>query len=295
MQLSLYNDIIFLKSSFKNDFKISKFLEALGVTVNHLTLEYCTYSKENFIGLESLSYFTIIGNKLELSIDHDVLLKLPNLKSLHIEESSIDELPIDSFRYFTKLKILKFSFFRLKLIKEQFAALGNLEHLELDVLERLDIENGTFDDLTSLRSLDITIVFFDNLPEDLFKNLINLETVCVSMVDFELLDSLGNIFEFPNKLFANLKSLKTISLKFYNSMKLTSNTFGDNFGNLQNLSISGYRWQTLPAELFNKIPNVKILQLSHNRLSSLEPNIFLNLQKLEILDLSYNKFQILDL
>ena len=169
---------------------------------------------------------------------------------------------------------------------------------------KINIEQEIFDNLISLKSLDINQNVLNDLPLKSFRNLTNFKTISVSLNDYvrfyENSNSLpesnnGKLFNLPNKLFANLKSLKTINLKFNNSMELTNNTFGHNFGKIQNLSISGYQLETLPSGIFDKTQNIKVLQISHNHLTSLPPNIFENLLKLEVLDLSFNKFQELGL
>ena len=103
------------------------------------------------------------------------------------------------------------------------------------------------------------------------------------------------LVELPNHLFASLKSLKSLILIFDNDMKLANNTFGDVFGKLKNLNITGYQRSYFSSGIFHKIREIKVLRITHNHLTSLSENIFDNLQKLEILDLSYNKFHLLGL
>ena len=98
-----------------------------------------------------------------------------------------------------------------------------------------------------------------------------------------------------NKLFGNLRSLKALHLRFNNSMELTKNTFGDSFGKLEILSISGYQLKTLPSRIFNKIKNLTVLQITQGYLTSLPPDDFESLRNLEILDLSFNKLTTLDM
>ena len=289
------NGILFNDCSFPKTFRISKFLKDLRLTVNHLIIQkFDLSSKENLLGLNNLSNFSIIStnhvnfDRLFQKSYEDILQYLPNLEVLHIENMIADEIPLNFFSYSSKLR------------KEQFIGLKNLLHLKLILYGKMHIEDGIFDNLTSLKTLDIYYNVLNQLPQGSFRNLTNLKTICVFVTDNvrfyrdEPESNDGKLFELSNKLFTNLKSLKIISLRFENSMELTNNTFADNFGQLQNLSITGYKLDTLPSGIFDETRNLKVLQITHSNLTTLPPNIFKNLRNLEFLDLSYNKLKRLE-
>ena len=99
------------------------------------------------------------------------------------------------------------------------------------------------------------------------------------------------MIKLSNKLFENLKSLKTLSLESLESKELTNDSFDCNIEMLQNLSVAGYHMDTLPEQIFQNTQNIEVLLITHNDLKYLRNDTFKNLDKLEILDLSYNKLR----
>ena len=195
--------------------------------------------------------------------------------------------------------------------KGTFDSLKNLIFLKLKFYNEKDIkddifEDDIFDGLKSLLILEISHSILNMLPSASFRNLKKLKNINVSCDSY--LRSPTDIFSksydnkksskiivLPNKLFANLKPIKSLSLESIGWKELTKNVFANNFEMLKRLSISGYQRDTLPEEIFNNTPNIKVLRIDHNNLFFLPSGIFRNLKKLEFLDLSYNKLFRIDL
>ena len=289
-KLVVKNDIRFQTCYIPDNFQISKFMEDLGVEVNKLTFHLVSaLKKHNLVGLENLQYLTISQRFDEW--DKDLLQNLTNLELLRIEECKFVALPINFFRYTRKLKTLEILDSKVeKLGKELFHGLSNLSHLKLKIYLALSIDDGfTFEDLTSLKLLNISLYTLNILPPASFRNFINLENLIVHCNDYRYTDK---EIILPNKLFVNIKSL---SLESVGSKELPKHIFEHNFGMIHKLSISGYEGDTLSDQIFKNTPNITELRITQNNIKSLPYYIFENLNKLEVLDLSCNKFYNLSL
>ena len=303
--LSLKNDIRFMYCglSYKNNnVVVSKFMEDLGIKyVTELTFNYprTPLNHYNLVGLKILRYLTVSGTDLA----PDLLQNLTNLEILRLVD--IYDIPNNFFKYSRKLKTLEIlnSNFR-ELRREQFHGLANLTHLKLKINNIQFAEDSfTFEGLTSLKTLNISHYTLNILPPESFRNLINLETIIVFLnnaYEFIFYDRSYKIYtskfiNLPNKLFTNLKSMKELRIQSSAHWELPENIFVNNFGMLQNLSISGYKRDTLPENIFRNIPNITELRITNNFLTSLPSKIFENLEKLEFLDLSNNKLENLNM
>ena len=99
----------------------------------------------------------------------------------------------------------------------------------------------------------------------------------------------------PKELFANLTSLRKLSIIANCPHKLKEDIFEKNFEMLQKLTITKYEGNTLQENIFNNTTNIIELRITNNNLKSLPHNIFDDLKRLEILDLSYNRIEIFHL
>ena len=285
------NNDITIACDLPENFQMSKFLKDLGANVSRLTINN-KFKKHHFVGLEDLSYLSITNYYNDL--EPDLLRNFSNLKEFRIVSlySSL-EIPKYFFNYSSNLRLLEITDgIVVRLRKESFSGLTNLSVLKLKFSGHAYIENGTFDNLKYLKLLNISHKTLNNLPQESFKNLIHLETIIIFCEDYgpvaEFQKYNKQILKLPNKLFFKLK-LKTLKLLSIGPKEITQDIFQENFGLLENLSISGYYLQTLPSGIFNNTWKIKVLQITHNHLVVLPIGIFKNLQELEILDLSHNK------
>ena len=298
-QLAVNNKIRFLYCDIPVDFKLSTFFEDLGVNVTWLDiLSTASLKKYNLIGLENLRHLSITYSNEHY--DADLLQNLPNLDELCITSYYyLTDIPVGFFKYSSNLNSLQIIETRLKILKkEQFEGLENLSRLKLSISFEAKINDDAFDRLKSLKSLEISYDNLKILPATSLNNLLNLETITVFNEDRFFKGSSTNeskFYELPNELFANFKSLKALNLKSVGSKELKKDIFNDNFGVLQNLSISGYYSTILPRGIFDNLRNLRELQIIQNDISSLRTDTFKNLEKLVTLDLSYNKLRILNM
>ena len=278
-------------------------MKDLEVKVRRLSIEGTeNLTKDNFKGLEHFQHLTI---SYFVNFSHaDLLENLPNLTLFRLEDTKSKDIPNNFFRFSSKLKTLDIFYGgKSKLRKEQFYGLNNLSHLKLNIFDIYDVdEDFSFDGLTSLESLYISHQTLNKLPPLSLRNLLNLESIVVCCVDgtsySQWIDNNvddSKLVMLSEKLFANIRSLKALSIESIGTKDLPKNIFHNNFGTLENLSISEYLTDTLPQGIFNNVQNVTELRIINSNLKFLSFYIFINLKKLESLDLSNNKLTILDL
>ena len=305
-KITVKNLIRFKDCNIPKKFKVSKITNDLGIKVTWLTFDNTTsLTKDNLVGFENLKHLLISKPNIS-NLEPDLLKNLSNLELLCLED--FKKIPHNFFKYSSKLKTLEIKFNDSTIRPDTFNGLGNLTHLQLKMANiNYTKEDFQFDGFTSLKSLEIAHRTLNELPEWLFKSLINVETITVLFCflqanlipgvddkqNYEIEHSKDVIL--PDDIFANLKSLKSLSLKSIEKKNLTENVFSKNFDMLQNLTIYKYHGTTLPEKIFFNTRNLKVLQITNNYLTSLPTDIFKNLKNLEFLDLSNNQFEKLDL
>ena len=290
-KLSLKSDIRFIQCRIPKDYSLFKLMKELGINVKKLTFDsFSCIVKNNVVGLQNLTYLSI-SQSTGWYWDPDLLTNLTNLEVLYMRNVSY-HLPNNYFRFSNKLKSLEIHGQINNLRKGDLDGLTNLVYLKLESINIKSIDRDfNFDNLIYLKTLSISHKILNNLPLESFRNITNLENITIFCGNYN--SDISNDYKFiilPNKLFTNLTSVKTLSLKSIESMELKEDVFADNFKMLEKLSISGCKRNTLPENIFNYTRNIKVLQITHNDLQYLPEKIIENMNKLEVLDLSCNKF-----
>ena len=120
---------------------------------------------------------------------------------------------------------------------------------------------------------------FGELPEDLFKNAVNIERINLG----------GNgVTKLPENLFANNKKLKTVNLSSNNLGNIPENLFANN-PELDTVEFNQSWLSTLPANIFANNPKLKTVSLSNNKIISLPDDIFKNNSGLTFLSVTDNE------
>ena len=120
---------------------------------------------------------------------------------------------------------------------------------------------------------------FGEIPEDLFKNAVNIERINLG----------GNgITKLPKKLFANNSKLKTLNLSANNLGNVPENIFENN-PNLESVEFSQSWLSTLPANVFAHNSKLKTVSLSNNKIVSLPDDLFKNNSQLTFLAVTDNE------
>ena len=120
---------------------------------------------------------------------------------------------------------------------------------------------------------------FGELPEDLFKNAVNIERINLG----------GNgVTKLPENLFANNKKLKTVNLSSNNLGNIPENLFVNN-SDLESVEFSQSWLSTLPANVFANNKKLKTVSLSNNKIVSLPNDLFKNNTGLTFLSVTDNE------
>ena len=120
---------------------------------------------------------------------------------------------------------------------------------------------------------------FGEIPEDLFKNAVNIERINLG----------GNgITKLPEKLFANNTKLKTLNLSANNLGNVPEKIFENN-PNLESVEFSQSWLSTLPANVFANNTKLKTVSLSNNKIVSLPDDLFKNNPGLTFLAVTDNE------
>ena len=120
---------------------------------------------------------------------------------------------------------------------------------------------------------------FGELPEDLFKNAVNIERINLG----------GNgVTKLPENLFANNKKLKTVNLSSNNLGNIPENLFANN-SELESVEFSQSWLSTLPTNVFANNKKLKTVSLSNNKIVSLPDDLFKNNSALTFLSFTDNE------
>ena len=120
---------------------------------------------------------------------------------------------------------------------------------------------------------------FGELPEDLFKNAVNIERINLG----------GNgVTKLPENLFANNKKLKTVNLSSNNLGNIPEGLFANN-SELESVEFSQSWLSTLPANVFANNKKLKTVSLSNNKIVSLPDDLFKNNSALTFLSVTDNE------
>lgn len=210
---------------------------------NELDKSSCTFSK--------------ISNSFEFfnSLDKYKDMEANKILTINLQNSSIDNIPAELFRKYTKLRTL------------------NASSVELERIEKFDII-----DAKVLVSLDFSYNRLSKLPSEIIQDLPRLEILDLS---YNLLSNIHrHAFEDHDiqLKFLNLSHNKLSELNFHDFMNLV---------NLQELKLNhNYIESIKNADYIAKLTKLKKLYLQENKLTKFYPSL---VQNTEVLDLSWNK------
>ena len=169
--------------------------------------------------------------------------------------------------------------------------LANVTDLDLEDADIAKLENGDFDGLSGLISLNLSgygPVHLRNritiLPPYVFSQLQSLEKLVLSKNSISIL---------PSIVFSQLTSLKVLELDDNLLETIPSNTFS-NLSSLEDLHINNNSINRLPANVFNGLTSLKRLLIKHNELTTLSKRIFANISSLTKLHIENNQIRVLN-
>jgi len=167
----------------------------------------------------------------------------------------------------------------------------------------ISLKDGDFEGLRGLVFLDLSHNFLRGLPDSVFADVANLDTLNLeenllaslpegvfgTLTGLEYLDLSGNaLTALPDSSFSGFTALKKLYLQSNWLTTVPEGIFGDMTA-LDTLWLGGNELETLPDRVFDNLAELKALGLSGNRLSGLPEGAFDDLTSLEYLTLSVNR------
>ncbi|KAL1488353.1 hypothetical protein ABEB36_014830 [Hypothenemus hampei] len=214
-------------------------------------------------------------------IPERVFNKLNSLSRLFLFDNNITSLSKDSFVGLENLKLLELSNRIRKIYLKLFAKNSFLENLRLASNPGVIIEDGAFNNLTHLKTIDLSLNNITEVSEDIFKYCKNLVSI---NLDQNLLRSL------PVGVFRNLRKLSELNLSRNKLTALSANLF-DKLQNLKKLDLSFNQLIRIEENLFGKLINLQRLDLHRNKISYIYLRAFEQMSRtITYMDISYNKW-----
>lgn len=254
-----------------------------------------------FKAIKNLHILDLSFNRIS-SVDRQILDGMPQLQKLYVSHNGLFELPSESFEENIKIQELDLSHNHIRSIdKLQFKYNPELEifnfaqndlygEVELETfgyakkLKYLNLSNSNiklipelFINNVNIAILDLSKNSFQNLPQNIFNPLVNLETL--NLASCQLLN-------IEKDLLHQNQKLKKLDLSG-NNLRKFPNQFFDRGQNLETLNISKNLFRTISDNVFQKTVLVT-LDISGNLLSDITPNL-LNVPTLESVYLQNNK------
>ncbi len=210
---------------------------------------------------------------------------LSSLRELNLASNQLTRLPEGIFSGLGTLERLTLNFNPLESLSQHlFSGLGSLKELNLVQISNphgtaiAPLPEGVFQELSSLKNLDMSSNRLTALPERIFAGLSSLEKLDLN---FNSLESL------PEEVFKGLGSLRTLEMTA-NSLNQVPEKIFSGLNSLEELHLNQNSLTGLPEGVFNGLGSLQFLSLRNNQLNSLTEGIFEGLGALENLYLAYN-------
>ncbi|XP_064473061.1 toll-like receptor Tollo [Ornithodoros turicata] len=216
------------------------------------------------------------------------------LRSLHVEQCKLAEVPDSAFVGLVELKNLT-----VRTYNGDWGALSlNLARMALTplkLLERLDIGHNNMKSLPQSPFCDLKNLKFLNLTHNSFEDMTNMgfnefggeRSKCLDEL-LELDLSWNKLRYIDDRAFMALGNLRSLYLQHNQLTQLVETAFGGLI-HLQVVDMSNNQLNTIPPKLFHGSVDIRELYLQNNSLGLLSPHTFTDLQQLVILNLSHNQ------
>jgi insulin-like growth factor-binding protein complex acid labile subunit len=249
--------------------------------------------------LAELEVFDANRNYIK-KIETDTFSVMPNLKVLILRYNYIESIAKGAFDFNVHLRKIDLKSNNVVHL-DPLPGLDKMVCLDLDENELVKIENGTFENLKSLKTLIIRNNNIEQVDANAFAGLTELRKIRIGSnkikslirlddsVDLTLFSMIENLVEIINdNSFANFnKSVSRINVS-WNKIQAIDD-FAFNLEMLTILDLTGNFIYTLnSSDIFYGLANLKELFLSRNVLMSLLPFKFEYLVNLNVLDLNDN-------
>ena len=214
--------------------------------------------KKLFEKLESLILLDLSYMSYKLKpLPEEIFSNLTSLEKLDLSKNWLEEFPEKIFENLQSLKHLDLSNCGHKYIPKRLLwRLQSLESLDMSMSTKLK-NLPLFNNLISLRLLDISFITIGRLSEDIFKNLRSLEIINASKCAIVGL--------LPSNIFRDSALLKTVKMNS-NSIQSVPRQILQNLRNLRHLDLSDNLITDTSFLHLHFPPKLEMLSLNNNRL-----------------------------
>ncbi|GFS98073.1 chaoptin [Nephila pilipes] len=233
--------------------------------------------------LTRLTKLSLAGNLIKEVVPEDIKYCGNSLKYLDITGTKMSGLSEESMNYLPNVRELSFN--------KQYPVVGaeslqnispSMEKLNMVQCSIKVIENGAFNRLSGLKSLDLSYNTISKIGNTTFKDIKHsLEKL--------ILHSALRISIFPYKALNSLSKLEYLDVSSNDIQYLPYNSFVS-FQNLRHLNLNHNELKDLDSNFVNDIhnPNLAEIKVAFNKITSLKSYTFRNLRSLIYLQLNDN-------
>ncbi|KAJ8970181.1 hypothetical protein NQ314_001327 [Rhamnusium bicolor] len=301
---------VFYHLDIRNDIKISSTLN------NWVQIHDIDFSSSNVLNFEKIKIVAkkrlILKNNKIPVLNNSTLNIFRRYREqfkrcrpeIDLSNSSIADI---SEYYFSKLELplLNLSFNNIKLLRNNIFSHSVYQVLDLSYSNIERIESYAFRDLAS-EQINLRGNKLSNIKNSFKKvNVMQLD-LSYNHMQFVSNDSFNDcyslmILNLSNCLIENIEPQAFSSLEILQVIDLSCNKLyileNNMFNNLRIVDLRFHRntIDTIRANAFNNLDNLKVLDLSRVGLRNLEPHAFVNLSKIEVVDLRYNNITMIPL
>ncbi|XP_066957994.1 toll-like receptor Tollo [Macrobrachium rosenbergii] len=257
-----------------------KELQVLDISRNKLCFD--DDEEDLFKNLHRLVVLNLSHNYFSRIPSH-LLSDLTSLQQLDLSHNLLSNLNTESLNFLSNLYSLDLSSNHIHSVMEiSLRGLVGLSILDLTNNSIANIHPNALHHSSNLKEVYLGVNQLQSIPGAL-QNLSFLKTMDITK---------NEIVSIQPFLFRNLRNLEHLDISVNKLNGLSEGSF-NGLSNLQTLNLSNNYIRTLSVGSFNGIPNIKTIIVSKNELNDIN-GIFAGLEHLEVLDLSENNIKMFD-
>ncbi|XP_011147034.1 insulin-like growth factor-binding protein complex acid labile subunit [Harpegnathos saltator] len=246
----------------------------ISATLRSLDMSDCNLNildPDTFLGLSVLEELRLVNNPALVYCTRYTTMQHPRLKRLDVSRCRLDRPGLHGLPSLTYVRL---SHNAISMLPARiFAKNKQLVQLYMDVNHLQNINISTFEGLTKLQMLDLSMNGINFVHELALRENINLKILNLSYNELQTLPRLTT-------------TTMSLDVSFNKISKLRANSLED-MSRIRNLILKNNELQVLPRHL--KAETLRILDLQRNRLVGLHNTSFVDLPSLRQIDLSGNR------
>uniref|UniRef100_A0A0K0ES24 Ig-like domain-containing protein n=1 Tax=Strongyloides stercoralis TaxID=6248 RepID=A0A0K0ES24_STRER len=277
--IKIYN----INKKFEFNFTNIPFLWTVEIINSNTTLFIDTFWKY----IQNVKNFSIRKNNI--TIIPQQIKSYALLQKLNLKNNNITEITNSDVLFLSKIRIVDISRNQINKWPDYIYAITNpisslIEKLDLSQNNFANLEINAFWHFPSLKYLNFSKNYINEIPLGTFKQLKNLET-------FDL--SYNNLYKIERQYFSDLIGLKKMYLNNNNISKISEAVFFLQ-KNLTLLDVSFNKLKSLDTQWTFELRNLEKLKLEMNEITYIHPYFFSHCPNLLELNLNYNKLKRLE-